>query len=93
MDPDDQAYALLEQGRPEDALAVIEPHALKPRSPHHELAAYAAVLKALGRRDEALTVYLRAVAIDPRSGVAEHNLAALQGDMNHYADAEASARR
>ena len=93
MDPDDQAYALLDQGRPDEALAVIEPHALKPRSPHHELAAYAAVLKALGRRDEALTVYLRAVAIDPKSGVAEHNLAALQGDMNRYADAEASARR
>ena len=50
------------------------------------------MLKALGRREDALLIYRRAIDVDPRSGVAEHNLAALQGDLNRYADAEASAR-
>jgi tetratricopeptide (TPR) repeat protein len=50
-------------------------------------------LKAAGRFAEAIEVYARAVAIAPRSAVAEHNLAAALGDMGRYAEAEAGCAR
>ena len=50
-------------------------------------------LKAQGRLAEAIAVYAQAVARAPASGVAEHNLAAAQGDVARYAEAEAGCRR
>jgi tetratricopeptide (TPR) repeat protein len=45
-------------------------------------------LKAAGRLDEAAARYGEAVAANPRSAVAEHNLAACLGDAGHWAEAE-----
>lgn len=48
----------------------------------------AQALKAAGRLDEAVRRYGEAVAANPRSGVAEHNLAACLGDAGRWAEAE-----
>ena len=45
-------------------------------------------LKAAGRLEEAANRYREAVAANPRSGVAEHNLAACLGDAGRWAEAE-----
>ena len=45
-------------------------------------------LKAAGRLDEAVRRYSDAVAANPRSGVAEHNLAACLGDAGRWREAE-----
>ena len=92
-DPVDASYELAGQGRLPEALALIEPLAQRPGADHAQLAAYANTLKGLGRLDETLAVYQRAIVAAPRSGVAEHNLAALLGDMSRYPEAEAAARR
>ena len=92
-DPVTEAYELIAQGRPLDALALLEPLGQRPDASHGQLAAYAEALKLARRDEEALAVYQRAVAVAPRSGVAEHNLAALQGDLGHHQAAEAAARR
>ncbi|MBU3076260.1 putative 2OG-Fe(II) oxygenase [Sphingomonas quercus] len=57
------------------------------------LLAEARALKAAGRLDEALEVNRRAVAADPASGIAEHNLAATLGDLSRFAEAEEAASR
>lgn len=44
-------------------------------------------LKAAGRLEEAVSRYGEAVAANPRSGVAEHNLAACLGDLGRWAEA------
>src|SRR5690349_1201830 len=49
-------------------------------------------LKAAGRLEEAATRYREAVAANPRSGVAEHNLAACLGDQGRWAEAEPHIR-
>ncbi len=45
-------------------------------------------LKAAGRLEEAARRYREAVAANPKSGVAEHNLAACLGDAGRWAEAE-----
>ena len=89
----DEVYDLLGRGEADRALTLIQPGAQSPGATHAELAAYAEALKAVGRRQDALEVYQRCLRIAPNSAVAEHNLAALQGDMGLHADAEAGARR
>jgi tetratricopeptide (TPR) repeat protein len=49
-------------------------------------------LKAAGRLDEAIVRYGEALAADPRSGVAEHNLAATLGDAGRWTEAEPHLR-
>ncbi len=83
-DPVASAYELIAQARPLEALALVEPLGQRPDATHAQLAAYAEALKLTRREDEALAVYQRAIAAAPRSGVAEHNLAALQGDLGHH---------
>jgi len=84
---------LLNENRPAEALAAIMPAGALPDADIHVLSAHALVLKALGRTDEAIAVYRRAVQVAPRSGVAEHNLAAAYGDAERFAEAEAAVRR
>ena len=52
----------------------------------------AQALKAAGRLDEAASRYREAIAANPRSGVAEHNLAACLGDAGRWAEAEPHVR-
>ncbi len=92
-DPVDDAYALVGQGRAAEALPLIEPAARRAGATHAELAAHAEVLRALGRKEEALEVYRRALAIAPQSPIAEHNLASVLADLSLYPEAEAAARR
>ncbi len=92
-DPVQACYDLSRAGRLPDALEAIEPYATKPGATHGQLVAYAGVLKSLDRMDDALAVYNRALLENPQSAVAEHNVAALQGDLQRYEEAEAGARR
>lgn len=52
-----------------------------------------ALLKRIGRLDVALDLRRAEVTQRPASAVAEHNLAALLGDMGHASEAEAAVRR
>jgi tetratricopeptide (TPR) repeat protein len=92
-DPVDASYELAAAGRLDEALALIEPLASRPDADHAKLAAYANVLKGMGRLEDTVAVYRRAIGVAPQSGVAEHNLAAQLGDMGQVEEAEAGARR
>ena len=85
---------LTDAGRAEDALKVITPlMAGRSVADHGLLNAHAAALKGAGRLDEALAVYQKCAEVAPASGVAEHNIAAVLGDLGRSAEAEAAARR
>ena len=85
---------LTELGRPADALKIIAPLvAGAPTTDHSLLNAHAGALKGVGRADEALSVYKRAVEASPTSGVAEHNVAALLGDLGRNVEAAEAAKR
>lgn len=57
------------------------------------LADAVALLKRIGRLDVAVELRRAEVTQRPASAVAEHNLAALLGDMGHASEAEAAVRR
>jgi tetratricopeptide (TPR) repeat protein len=84
---------LLARAQPEEALAAVAPLAARPDADIHILTAQGDALKAMGRLDDAISVYERAARANPQSGVAEHNVAATAGDMEAFEKAEASARR
>jgi uncharacterized protein (TIGR02466 family) len=84
---------LLADGRPQEALQVTAASAGVETPDLGVLTARGEALKALGRTSEALAVYQRAATLYPHSAVAEHNVAAAQGDLADFAAAEASARR
>lgn len=89
----DQAYALADQGRLADALAIIEPWVKLPNPDHATLAAYAVVLKRCGRLEEALEVCQTAARRFPDSGVAWHNLATALKDSHRDEEAAAASDR
>ncbi len=93
MAPDVRAYALIEAGRAEEALAVIEPMALSPGAEHAHLAAYAVTLKALGRFEAALRVNQGAARQFPNSAVAWHNLGAAPADLDYFEPARVAMER
>ncbi|WP_369059333.1 putative 2OG-Fe(II) oxygenase [Caulobacter sp. 73W] len=76
-----------------EALAATEPLAGRSNASQGVLEAHAQALKALGRREDALPFLERAAKVNPKSAVAEHNLAAALGDEQHFAEAEAAIRR
>lgn len=80
--------ALVAQGRHAQALAGTE-----GSTDPAVMILRADLLKAEGRLDEALAVRRAVVAARPTSAVAEHNLAALLGDMHQAEAAEAAVRR
>lgn len=86
-DPLDEAKALLDGGRIEEALALTRPLAETPDPTLRALAIHATALKGAGRREEALAFDRRAVMRFPGSGVAWHNLAATLGDMGRGREA------
>ena len=64
-----------------------------PVSASEDLPGRASRLKAAGRLEEALALNLQALAANPRSAVAEHNLAATLGDLDRHAEAAEAAMR
>jgi tetratricopeptide (TPR) repeat protein len=81
------------QARLEDALQVTAALAAGPDADPNVLATHASVLKALGRREEALAIYRRVLSLSPHSGVAEHNVASTLGDLGEFEGAQAAAER
>lgn len=86
-DPIDRAYALLEQGRVEEALAISAPLAANARAGHDVLALHSQALKRVHRHEEALEVDRRAAASFPASGTAWHNLAATLAELGRGGEA------
>jgi uncharacterized protein (TIGR02466 family) len=89
-DPAERAHALLQAGRPAEALAVAAPIASGPEPSDLALAVRSMALKALGRKDEALEADRDAVARKPQSGIARHNLAATAMDLGLAEEARAA---
>ncbi len=85
------AEHLVVQGRAEEAVRLLEPLA---RVRDFALAnALGDALKAVGRKAEAADHHRRAAEIEPHNAVAWHNHAATAGDLQRFAEAEASTAR
>lgn len=86
-----RAQALAQQGDLTGALAMLE------QAPPNERIAVQTLqvdlLKALDRKEEALTIRREQAALAPRSVVVQHNLASLLGDTGRNAEAVEAARR
>jgi uncharacterized protein (TIGR02466 family) len=89
----DQAYALLQRRRPDEALAITSDLARALNPSHAVLAAHATVLKALGRHAEALAFNEQATRAFAGSGVAWHNLGSTLTDLQRYVDAARAIER
>ncbi|HEY1447580.1 MAG TPA: tetratricopeptide repeat protein, partial [Caulobacteraceae bacterium] len=76
-----------------EAIARLEPFVGTPSADLQLLTAYGAALKMTGRLDDAAEAYRRATQAAPASGVAEHNLAAVLGDAQRFAESDAAAQR
>ena len=87
------ANALMSQGQSEAAVRLLASAAALPNPPAGLLKAYARGLRDLGRNDDCRLAWERVTALESGNAVAEHNLAALLGDMGLAADSEAAARR
>jgi uncharacterized protein (TIGR02466 family) len=84
---------LLAEGRAQEALQSTAASAAAPTPDLGVLTARGEALKALGRARDALAIYKRAAELYPHSAAAEHNVAAVEGDLADFAAAEASSRR
>jgi uncharacterized protein (TIGR02466 family) len=82
------AELLQHTGRGEDAVATLAPFVQRDGPEHRVLIGYAEALRNAGRQDEAALVYRRALADFP-TPLAEHNLAAVLGDLAQFEEAEA----
>ena len=89
----DAAYAHIEAGHPERALALTAPLAQAPTPAHAALVAHAQALKALGRPEEALACDRRAAQLYSQSPIAWHNLGATAGDLERTAEARQALER
>jgi tetratricopeptide (TPR) repeat protein len=87
------ADAHIEQGRPENALALTQTLVAVPMPAHAALAAHSRALKALGRAQEALILDRRAVQLYPQSAIAWHNLGAVAGDLELAVEARSALDR
>lgn len=86
-----EARALMAQGRAADALSRLE-HlpADAPAVAHHF---HSQALKAVGRMEDAVAPARRAADLSPTGVAYRHNLAAILGDLDRNAEAEAAARQ
>jgi len=83
----------LAMGRPGEAVTAAEALADRHDAPASLLEIQARALKTCRRLHDALALHRRIVAIKPSSGTAEHNLAAVLGDLGQVDAAEAASRR
>lgn len=81
------AERLMTEGRLDAALAITAPMAASATPDLAALAVHSSILKALGRREEALDADRRALALAPNSGVAWHNLGATLADLGRGSEA------
>lgn len=88
-----QAWTLVDHGRPADALRLTTALAALPQATPGLLMVHAAALKALGRTGEALAFNRRAVTRAPGDRFAWYNLAATLGDLSLDDEAEEAARK
>ena len=84
---------LLGAGRAEEALEVTAALANRPDADLNILTAHGGALKALGRLEEAREAHERATRAAPASAVAEHNFAAVCGDLEDFVQSETACRR
>jgi len=89
----DRADALIAQGRVQEALLLTQVLVDQPEPSHSGLAAHAAALKLLGKREEALPFDEQAIARFGQSGVAWHNYAATLGDLGRGAASKAACEK
>lgn len=92
-DPVRATYDLLNQGKGEEALRLIEPFGKLPTANLSVLSAYALALKANGRLEDTLHAYKRGLKAEPHNPIAEHNVGATLGDLGRHKEAEATLRR
>jgi uncharacterized protein (TIGR02466 family) len=89
----DRAQALMTEGRVQEAVLLTQMLADRPEPSHRALAAHAAALKVLNRREEALPFNEQAIARFGESGVAWHNYAATLGDLGRGAASKAACEK
>lgn len=87
------ARLLTASGRAGEAEALIRPFAHAQRVWPEALSARAAALKAMDRKAESLADYQQAAQLNPRSGVAAHNVASGLGDAGRDREAAAECER
>lgn len=87
------AYLLIAANRPAEAVNATRIAVRARDADIHIITAHAAALAAAGRRQEAIAAYERGVQTQPRSGVAEHNLAAALGDAQRFPESRAASGR
>jgi tetratricopeptide (TPR) repeat protein len=80
-------------GRPADALALIEPPCIAGQADAELVAQHVAALAALGRAQEAVDVYRRAVTAAPDNPAAAHALAMALDAARQHTEAERVARQ
>ena len=87
------AELLTQLDRADEAVVVLARAAADPRADIHVLTAYGVALQALGRDEEAIAAYQRAVIAEPTSAVAEYNLAMALVSSQMFAEGEVAIRR
>jgi tetratricopeptide (TPR) repeat protein len=84
---------LCAQGRHEEAVALLRPF-ISDRTTNLSLLTYFGhALRGASLADEAVTLLSRAAAANPRSAVADHNLAGALADADRFPESEAAIRR
>ncbi|WP_300578226.1 putative 2OG-Fe(II) oxygenase [Phenylobacterium sp.] len=84
---------LIASGRATEAEALLSPFVEGPAPWPEALSARAAARKACGRKAEALADYALAARLNPKSGVAAHNVASGLGDAGRDREAAAECER
>lgn len=87
------ARLLTGSGRPAEGEAAVRRFAQAERVWPEALSARAAALKAMDRKAESLADYMLAARLDPKSGVAAHNVASGLGDAGRDEEAALEAER
>lgn len=87
------ARLLTATGRAAEAEALLGPFVQGAAPWPEALSARAAALKLLGRREESLADYRRAAELNPKSGVAAHNVASGLGDAGRDREAAVECER
>ena len=89
----ERANTLLSVGQSDAAVRLLAPLVSTAGATSGLLKAFARGLRDLGRNDDCREAWKRVIALEPTNSVAEHNLAALLGDMGLATESEAASKR